>query len=296
MPSLRRVAAAGRSGAGAVPDDRLGDLGRDREGGGERAGDGGAVGADGRAAGEDADRDPRPARERLAELDARAPEPVPPSPGGERASGLRPGRRYMWVVAAAVAVVAIVAAFDSARQTSSDRSFLRGLPPGTPLPVFAAPLATGRLEGDANVKQRPGGSDAAGTRPACEVRSPDVVNLCELRRRPLALTFIVTRGTGCGPDLALVDSVSRDFPQIAFAAVVSGDSRTSAARLVRRLRVRMPVAVDQDGAVLNLYRVGVCPTLTLAEPGGVVRVTRIGRLREDALRRDLRSLAGSARR
>jgi hypothetical protein len=202
----------------------------------------------------------------------------------------------MWVVAVAIAVVAVVAAFDSARQTTSDRSFLRGLPPGTSMPAFAAPLATGRLDGDANVKQRPGGSDAAGGRPACEVRSPDVVNVCELRRRPLALTFIVTRGTDCAPDLTLVDRVSRDFPQIAFAAVVSGDSRASVAQLVRRLGVRMPVAVDHDGAVLNLYRVGVCPTLTLAERGGIVRATRIGRLDEGALRRDLRSLARGARR
>jgi hypothetical protein len=55
----------------------------------------------------------------------------------------------------------------------------------------------------------------------------------------------------------------------------------------------MPVGVDPDGAVVNLYRVGVCPTITFAERGGRVRATRIGQLDEAALRRDLSALAAA---
>ena len=201
----------------------------------------------------------------------------------------------MWLVGVAFAALVVVAAFSSARQRQGDDDFLRGLPPGTHMPAFAAPLASGTLEGDANVKQRPGESDAGGARPACEVRSPQVFNLCEARERPLALTFIATRGVDCTPALRIVDRVRRDFPQVAFAAVVSGDSREQVGDLVRAERLGMPVAVDRDGAVVNLYRVGVCPTTTFARRGGVVRATRIGRLDEAALRRELRAIAVQSR-
>jgi hypothetical protein len=264
-----------------VPDDRLGDLGR----GGDDPGRGGPAG--------DGEPGARSPGERLAELDRRRPEPIPP--GEAPAEGEPgPGRgRYMWLVGIAFAVIVVVAAFDAARQDTGRGDFLRGLPAGTPLPAFAAPLATGRLDGDANVSQRRSDAGAAGARPACEVRSPEVVNVCELRRRPVALTFIVTRGADCAPELSLVDRVSRDYPGIAFAAVVSGDARERVAAVVRARRIRMPVGVDPDGAVVNLYRVGVCPTITFAERGGRVRATRIGQLDEAALRRDLSALAAA---
>jgi len=37
----------------------------------------------------------------------------------------------------------------------------------------------------------------------------------------------------------------------------------------------LPVGWDADGAVSNLYRVGVCPTIVLAYPGGIVHDTAI---------------------
>ena len=45
----------------------------------------------------------------------------------------------------------------------------------------------------------------------------------------------------------------------------------------------MPVAIDHDGAVANLYSVGGCPTTVFARPGGRVRETRLGPLTEDDL-------------
>ena len=178
---------------------------------------------------------------------------------------------------------------------ADDRDLLRGLPPGSRLPDFAAPLAPGKLDGDANVKVSAGGSDAAGARPACEVRSPTVVNICELRERgPVVLTFIVTRGADCAPELTTIERVRREFPGVAFVAVVSGSEREDVARLVRERGLSMPVAVDRDAALVNLYRVGVCPTTVFAAPGGVVRETLIGRLADDELRRAVRALSGSS--
>jgi len=47
--------------------------------------------------------------------------------------------------------------------------------------------------------------------------------------------------------------------------------------------------------VVNLYRVGVCPTITFADRGGTVRATRIGALGEPALRRHLDAFARGRR-
>lgn len=242
--------------------------------------------------------DPRPAAERLAELDAARPEePLRNAGPPDRPSPLRRrGGRYVGIVAVVFAALVVVAAFNSALDLGGDGDLLRGPPPGSILPDFAAPLATGSLEGDANVRQRAGeGDDAAGARPACEVRGPQIVNVCELRERPLVLTFIVTRGTDCATQLGALERVRREYPGVAFAAVVSGSDREDVAELVRERDVTMPVAVDPDGVLVNLFRVGVCPTTVIAERGGRVREARLGNLDESRLRAAARGLSEGAR-
>jgi hypothetical protein len=265
-----------------VPEDRFGDLGRPD--------------ADDLPAPDPArDGDRRPAAERLAELDELRPEEPLGEAEDEAVAARRRRGRYMGVVGIAFAALVVVAAFNCARDRAEDRDLLRGLPPGAQMPVFAAPLATGTLEGDANVKQRAGPDDAAGGRPACEVRSPEVVNLCALRERPLVLTFVVGGEPDCVAQLELVERMRGGFPELAFASVVSGATREEVAAIARARRVRMPIAVDTDGAILNVFRVGVCPTTVFARRGGEVRATRIGRLSERELRDGLRALAGEGR-
>lgn len=247
-----------------MPEDRFGDLGE--PGGGGRA-----------------DRERSPAAETAAERIAREDEREAASTSGEAPV------RSRYSIAAGAGIIAlgvlVLVGVAAGVINSSDAGSgsVRGPARGSLLPVFAAPLATGRLEGDANVKPRPGPPDPE-VPPACEVRGPDVVNLCQLRRRPLVLTFVVLRGTECEPELSAVERVRRAYPRVAFAAVVSGESRATVERIVRGRRLGYPVAVDPDGAVVNLNRVGVCPTTTLADPGGRVRDTRIGSLRDRDLR------------
>jgi hypothetical protein len=38
----------------------------------------------------------------------------------------------------------------------------------------------------------------------------------------------------------------------------------------------MPVGYDRDGAVSDLYRVGVCPTVAFAYPGGILAFAKAG--------------------
>ena len=53
------------------------------------------------------------------------------------------------------------------------------------------------------------------------------------------------------------------------------------------------MAVDADGAIVNLYGVGGCPITVFAREGGVVRETESGNLTEDQLRRHTRRLVSA---
>lgn len=234
------------------------------------------------------DGDSRSAGERLEEEDRLRPESdaAPRPPEGPRRS---PANRYAWVVAILMLMGVGVLLITTAIPNSGHG--LRGPKRGTIVPDFAAPLATGNIDGDANVCQKDREcNDRTGDVPACEVRSEEVFNVCEARKRPLVLTFLVTEGADCEPQVDRVERMRRDFPAVNFAAVVNGNDRADVERIARRRGWRLPVAVAEDAAVVNLYRVGVCPTTIFAEAGGRVRRTRLGNLTERELRAEVRKL------
>jgi hypothetical protein len=229
--------------------------------------------------------------ERLAEQDRINPDPdMPP----ERPEVPRPGNKYAWVVGIIMLMGIGVLLLTTAIPNTGEG--VRGPVRGERLRAFSAPLATGDLNGDANVRQGRGGSDSAGKQPACQLRSEEIVNLCELRKRPLVLTFLVTRGADCEPQVDRVERMRRGFPQVNFAAVMSGNDRDEAEEIVRRRRWSLPVAVDRDGAVVNLNGVGVCPTTVFARTGGVVVESALGNLTEAQLRKKVRRLLRAERR
>ncbi len=59
---------------------------------------------------------------------------------------------------------------------------------------------------------------------------------------------------------------------------------------MRRRGWTMPVAIDTDGAVVDLYDVGGCPTTVFAREGGTVQGTSLANLSENELRRRVRRL------
>jgi hypothetical protein len=234
--------------------------------------------SEGRADGDGRDRfEDLSVGERLAERDRTHPEPAgkPEVP--------RPGNKYAWVVGILMLMGLGVLLF--AQTLPNQGSGLEGPEPGTRLKAFAAPSATGSLEGDANVCQKAPCPKQAGARPACDLLAEDVVNVCRLRRRPLVLTFIFDRGADCYPQVDRTERVKQDLPGVQFASVFfSRKERDEIAGLVRERRWTQPVAIDQDGAIANLYGVGGCPTTVFAKAGGKVVDTRLGNLTEQELR------------
>jgi hypothetical protein len=221
--------------------------------------------------------------EKLAERDRTHPEPVKPP------EVPRPGNKYAWAVGIVMLMGLGVLLFAQTIPNAGEA--VQGPNEGQRVPAFAAPAADGHLEGDANVCQKRPCPKGAGDRPACELRSEEVVTICPRRSRPLVLTFVVTRGTDCEPQVDRVERVRRQVPGVDFVTVVSGDTREEAAGLARARGWGQPIAVDEDGAVVNLYGIGICPVTVFARDGKV-RQTKLGNLTEAQIRRRAARLVG----
>jgi thiol-disulfide isomerase/thioredoxin len=193
--------------------------------------------------------------------------------------GSRPGRRYSAFVGIAFLILIVVATVNTIR-TQGGATLERG----TPLPEFAVPDArTGPLDNDANIFQddcstseNPCPSDARRT-PACQIPKAGAIRVCDLFDRPLVLSFWFTKGASCLPTQDLVDQAAARYRgRVNFLSIDVRDDPSTVQQIVSERGWRMPVGYDRDGAVSNLYRVGVCPTVLFVYPGGVLDFEKIG--------------------
>jgi hypothetical protein len=198
-------------------------------------------------------------------------EPGPPRPPAGTS-------RSTWIVG----VLAILAlAYITLNTLGTDAPGSRGVPEGERLPPFAVPLATSKLEGDAQVDPKK----------ACRVRGADILNSCELAERgAVVLAFFATRSERCERQVDVLERVRRRFPDVGFAAVSVRGNRDVVRRLVRDRGWRMPVGYDHDGAVSNAYAVALCPTITFARRDGKVADTSFSLLNEATLARRVEAI------
>ena len=126
-----------------------------------------------------------------------------------------------------------------------------------------------------------------------------MIRVCDLFDKPLVISFWFTRGADCLPTQDAVDEVARRFAgRVNFLSIDVRDDRDQAAAIVREHGWRLPVGWDADGAVSNLYRVGGCPTVAFAYPGGLLSRATIGseQLSEQQLSDDVERLLAASRR
>jgi hypothetical protein len=214
----------------------------------------------------------------LAERDRTHPEP-------RRPEVPRPGNKYAWAVGI-VALMGLSVLLFAQTLPNQGKGFA-GPTRNSIIKPFAAPNALGDVEGAANVcAKRKNCNDQAGPVPACTLHSEEVVNVCDLRRRPLVLTFIFDRAADCYPQVDRTERVRPSLPGVNFATVFfTHKDRDQVRAIVKERGWRQPVGVDRDGAVANLYGIGGCPTTVFARAGGRVATTKLGNLTEDQLRR-----------
>jgi hypothetical protein len=195
----------------------------------------------------------------------------------------RPGSRYSVFVGIAFLIVAVVATVNTFRTEEGGILGADEDEAGMPLPEFAVPELLGSTEGDANVFQDDCETsetpcpESESRTPACEVDLPEVIRICDFFDRPLALSFWFTRGADCLPTQDDFDALaSRYRDRVNFLSINVRDDRDEARDIVTERGWEVPVGYDADGAVSNLYRVGVCPTVAFVYPGGILRDAKIG--------------------
>ena len=191
--------------------------------------------------------------------------------------------RYSLAVGLLFLALVVVATIHTLNGGGEDTLGLDKQPARWPLPEFAVPAAAGRLEGDANVYQDdcessslpcPDGSKRV---PACQITTPGAIRVCDLFDRPLVISFWFTQGADCLPTQDVVDQVADRFRgRVNFLSINVRDDHDAAQRIVDERGWKLPVGWDADGAVSNLYRVGVCPTVAFAYPGGTFSEAKLG--------------------
>jgi hypothetical protein len=201
--------------------------------------------------------------------------PGPPPPPARPA----PSGRYTWYIGI-LAVIILAYILINTLLTQGPGS--SGPRVGSRLPPFAAPDVLSTLEGDANIATPGNTGDQAGKVPACELRGPGIVNVCQLgHSAPLVLGFSFTRGSECSGSFDAMQRLQAANPGVAFAGVIVKGDRDTARQTVREHGWSFPIAYDNDGAIANLYGIAGCPEIVLAYPGGRVRETVAGRDRAE---------------
>jgi hypothetical protein len=206
-----------------------------------------------------------------------------------RSPGFTPGGRYSLFVGLAFVGLIIVAAINAAR-TGEGTILGTEEVRGEPLPEFAVPDIRGSLDGDANVAQddcesseNPCPEEDRRT-PACEIDPEGAIRICDLFDRPLVISFWFTRGAECLPSQDSFDAVARRYRgRVNFLSLDIRDDRDEVEGIVEDHGWSVPVGWDRDGAVSNIMRIGVCPTVAFAYPGGILESAEIG---EDAFSED----------
>lgn len=174
---------------------------------------------------------------------------------------------------------------------------------GQPLAEFAVPDIRGGVDGDANIFQddcstasNPCPSDGR-RQSACNVDIQGVLRVCDYFDRPLAISFWFTKGGDCLPTEDTFNRLSVRFGEVAFLSINVRDDRSKVEQIVKQRGWSVPVGWDRDGAVSNLYRIGVCPSVALAYPGGILRGGLIGtdELDDKGLATSLRELIAESK-
>ncbi len=217
------------------------------------------------------------------------------------------GARYVAFVGLAFLVLIAIATYNTVSDATGGLLGVSASVRGRPLPEFAVPNVRGGPDADANVFQ----DDCASAdnpcprdqrrHSACQVPPRfHAIRVCELFNRPLVISFWFLEGASCLPTQDLVARVAERFRgRVNFLSIDVRDDRSEVDRTVAEHGWRLPVGWDRDGAVSDLYRVGGCPTVALAYPGGIFAGARAGEsaLTEAKLTADVRQLiAASARR
>lgn len=173
-------------------------------------------------------------------------------------------RAFIGLLAIGV-VVSLVVLLDNSRPIGSENLV------GKPLPDFAAPLASGTQEGDANI-YTPAQAKAAKSVAACDVELTGVFNSCRDLQGAAVLTFWNTTKSECAKQVDVLDAFARSNRQVDVAAVAFDQSESDVREFASGRDWSIPLPIDRDGAAAGLYAVAGCPSTFFIQDGEITGV------------------------
>jgi hypothetical protein len=177
-------------------------------------------------------------------------------------------KRYQRYVAMLAIIVVSLITLYTLLFTSHNR--VAGIIPRHQIPPFAVPLAVGHLTGDANIATH-ANDGSAGRRPACTVRGPEILNLCQLYEEgPVVLALFIDTAS-CTQVLDYLQSLAPAFPGVRFAGVSIMGNRAQLRELIASHHLSLPIGYDHDGVLASLYGMVTCPQVTFIYPGGIAQ-------------------------
>lgn len=174
-----------------------------------------------------------------------------------------------WKVFVALLAIGVVVSlwtlFNGSRPVGSENLI------GKPLPDFAAPLASGTQNADANV-YTPDQAKAAQSTAACDVEIPGAFNSCRDLRGDAILTFWNTTKSECARDVAALNEFAAAHPDVNVAALAFDQNEQQVRKFMTTKVWKFPVPIDRDGAVAALYSVAGCPSTYFIHDGEITGV------------------------
>ncbi|MBJ7355085.1 MAG: redoxin domain-containing protein [Thermoleophilaceae bacterium] len=194
-----------------------------------------------------------------------------------------------WKVVVALLAIGVVVSlftlFNGSRPVGSENLI------GKPLPDFAAPLASGTQEADANVFT-PEQAKAVKSTAACDVDLPGAFNSCRDLTGEAILSFWNTTKSECVSDIATLNAFAAAHPDVNTAAVAFDESESQVRKFMRSKDWKLPVPIDRDGAVAALYSVAGCPSTYFVRDGEITGV-KLGVLSAAQLEKGLKTDSGA---
>jgi thiol-disulfide isomerase/thioredoxin len=218
-------------------------------------------------------------------------------PQSERESQRPKASRYSLFVGLAFLLVIVVATVNTFKTRDDGILGTGDVDQGAPLPQFAVPVLDGSQTADGNIYQDDCGSSSNPCddprTPACQIPVAGAIRVCDYFDKPLVISFWFMKGADCLPTQDVVDAVAKRFRgRVNFLSIDVRDDPAQAHETVDEHGWTIPVGYDADGAVSNLYRVGGCPTVAFAYPGGIFAEAKLGAgvLTEQSLTADVDKL------
>jgi hypothetical protein len=201
---------------------------------------------------------------------------MPPEEGNKGDEARKQARTYSAFVGLAFLALIVVASINLLN--TNNQGILGSNPSdrGWPDPEFAVPRALSSVDADANVYQddcstadNPCPADKRHPS-ACNISVKGAIRVCDLFDKPLAISFLFLKGTNCVTAQDAFNQAAQKYRgRINFLIVDVRDDRDELRQTIADRGWTVPVGYDADGAVSDLYRVGVCPVVQYSFPGGI---------------------------